>query len=163
MFFSSKIKALLLVLSTGLAGASFSKWGDPPAAQRAPVQKRDAGIWKSQTTGKEYRVRIEGDRFFADWINLPPAAAQHGAYIRTVCRRNGSKWVGTSSIFMPCTIGEGTAEHIADTCHVTLQIEINSLSKDRITGRGQSLRKFDCRSCKVLETGWGNFEWVPAK
>jgi len=162
-----KLRAALLAMILGLCCGACSKKQNQPVAKQAPPSqnqaKKHANIWKSETTGKEYRVRIDGDHFYADWVNLPPLAAQRGAYIRTVCQRSGSKWVGTSSIFMPCTVGQGKTEHIADTCHLTLKIEIESVTKDRITGRGQSLKKFDCKSCKVIEAGWANFEWVPAR
>ncbi|HVA01719.1 MAG TPA: hypothetical protein VMV34_08700 [Terriglobia bacterium] len=167
MNFISRSQLVLLVVVLGLSCGACSKTSAPPAAQQASpsVSKAEttSDIWKSETTGKQYRVRIEGDHFYADWVELPPAAAQRGAYIRTVCQRAGSKWVGTSSVFMPCTVGEGKSEHIADTCHLTLKLEIDSISKDRITGRAQSLRKFDCQSCKVIEAGWAGFEWVPER
>jgi hypothetical protein len=155
-----RLQAVLLVMIVGLGCCACSSKHDQPAQSQA---WEPSNIWKSETTGKEYRVRIEGDRFYAEWVNLPPAAAQRGAYIHTVCRRAGSKWVGTSNIFMPCTVGEGKSEHIADTCRLSLKIEIDSVTQDRITGRGQSLEKFDCQSCKVIATGWGNFVWIPAR
>jgi hypothetical protein len=162
----SRSRSILLALALGLSCGACSNKGNPAASQQEAPAVREAktssDIWKSETTGKKYRVRIEGDHVYANWVDLPAAAAQHGAYIRTGCQRSGSKWVGTSSIFMPCTVGEGKSEHIADTCHLTLKIEIDSISKDRITGRAQSLEKFDCRSCKVLEAGWADFVWVPA-
>ena len=161
-----RFQAVLLVFTLGLCGWACSKKHDQPMAkQPSPAQneaQEPSNIWKSETTGKEYRVRIDGDHFYADWVNLPPVAAQRGAYIHTICQRVGSKWAGASSIFLPCTVGQGKSEHVADTCHLTLKIEIESVTKDRIMGRGQSLEKFDCQSCKVLVTGWGNFEWVPA-
>ena len=164
---NSKLPSILLMLALGLACGACSKKGSPPAARREgpSVGKPEttSDIWKSETTGKKYRVRIEGDHFYADWVDLPPAAAERGAYIRTVCRRAGLKWVGTSSVFMPCTVGKGKSEHIADTCHLTLKLEIDSISKDRITGHAQSLKKFNCQDCKVIETGWAEFEWVPAR
>jgi hypothetical protein len=120
-------------------------------------------VWRSLTTGKEYFVRADKSHFYAQWVNLPPAAAQHSAYIHTACKLEGAKWAGTSDIYMPCTVGEGKAEKIANTCRLTLKIEIDSITKDKITGRGQTLRKFDCGACKAIETGWANFEWVPAK
>ena len=120
-------------------------------------------VWRSLTTGKEYFVRMDKTHFYAQWVNLPPESAQHGAYIHTACELKGSKWTGTSDIYMPCAVGEGKKEKIANTCHLNLKIEIDSISKDRITGRGQSLRKFNCGTCKAVETGWGKFEWVPAK
>jgi hypothetical protein len=35
------------------------------------------------------------------------------------------------------------------------------MSAERITGRGESLREFDCQNCQVHQTGWADFVWVP--
>jgi hypothetical protein len=152
-------------------GLALGAWGCSSAvSQKSPQASSGADqlgqlpdVWRSLTTGKEYFVRMDKSHFYAQWVNLPPASARRGAYIHTSCALKGSKWAGTSDIYMPCVVGEGKAEKVANTCHLTLKIEIDSISNDRITGRGQSLRKFDCGSCKVVDTGWANFEWVPAK
>ena len=114
--------------------------------QSAPVRKWLTTTSKWQSSGR-----------------APPASARRGAYIHTACERKGQKWTGTSDIYMPCMVGEGKSEKIVNTCHLSLGIEINSISNDKVTGRGQSLKKFDCGACKVIEAGWANFEWVPAK
>ena len=64
---------------------------------------------------------------------------------------------------MPCVVGEGKNDKVANTCHLNLKIEIDSVSNDRITGRAQTLKKFNCGACKVIEAGWADFEWAPAK
>jgi hypothetical protein len=114
-------------------------------------------IWKSTTTGKEYRVQIDGDRFTAEWSNIPPEAAKQGAYIRSECRRSGSRWVGTSRILLPCSLSGGKTK----MCPMLLRFEVDFISSDRITGGGEILREFDCGSCEVQKTGWGPFSWVP--
>jgi hypothetical protein len=119
-------------------------------------------VWQSVTTGKQYYVRKDKNHLYAQWVNLPPEAAKHGAYIHTACTLTGSKWTGTSEIYMPCTTGEGKDEKIANTCHLKLQIEFYSVGHDQIKGRGQTLKKFNCNTCQVIETGWKDFEWVPA-
>ena len=138
-------------LSSGLAATL-------PPSNAAPLS--GTSLWRSDTTGNEYRVTIHGDRLVANWVNLPPAAARRGSYIRTACMRKGSKWVGTSAIFIACSLGEGRQEHVANTCHLRMKIEFDTVTKNLITGRGQGLTKFDCRTCKVLAAGWGNFKWV---
>jgi hypothetical protein len=122
-----------------------------------------AEIWRSETTGKEYRVQVDKDRFYAEWVNIPPESVKHGAFIRSECHRVGSKWIGTSSVRLPCTVGEGAKEHIGNTCRLQLRIEIDSIGPDRIVGHGETLRRFDCQSCRVDEAGWGEFVWVPKK
>lgn len=116
-------------------------------------------IWKSTTTGKEYRVKIDGDQFTAEWVNIPPQAAQQWAYIRSDCRRSGMKWIGTSRILLPCPLQGGKTK----MCPMVLRFEVGSISPDRITGGGEVLRDFDCTSCEVRKTGWGPFNWVPKK
>jgi hypothetical protein len=116
-------------------------------------------IWKSTTTGKEYRVQIEGDRLTAEWSNIPPEAAKQGAYIRSDCRRSGTKWVGTSRILLPCPLPDGKTK----MCPMLLRFEVDFISSDRITGGGETLRDFDCGSCEVRKTGWGPFSWEPKR
>ncbi len=157
----------VVMLACGLAVWG---WACSSAISQKPAQKsvgtgqteKLPDVWRSLTTGNEYFVRTDKSHLYAQWVNLPPVAAQHGAYIHTVCKVEGSKWVGTSAIYMPCAVGEGKSEKIGNTCHLTLRIEIDSVSKDRITGRGQTLKRFSCTACNVIETGWANFEWVPA-
>jgi hypothetical protein len=135
----------------------------PTQGQSAQVIPAPFKTWKSQTTGREYRVKVGNDLLYAEWVNLPPAMAQGGAYIRTECRRVGAKWVGTSRSYLPCTVGEGPKEHIGNWCRLLTRIEIDTIAADRISGRGESLRRFDCKTCKVLETSWADFVWVPKR
>ena len=159
-------QAALLVCAIALTG-----WACSSAISQKPSGVSSAGqeleklpdVWRSLTTGKEYYVRTDKTHLYAQWVNLPPEAKQHGAYIHTACKLEGSKYAGTSEIYMPCMVGEGKDGKIANTCRLTLGIEINSVSNSRITGRGQTLKKFNCGACKVIEAGWADFEWVPAK
>ena len=102
-------------------------------------------------------LRIDGDRFTAEWSNIPPQAANQGTYIRSECRRSGSRWIGTSRILLPCPLPEGKTK----MCPMILQFEVDFISSDRITGGGETLRDFDCGSCEVRKTGWGPFTWAP--
>ncbi|PYV24718.1 MAG: hypothetical protein DMG27_12145 [Acidobacteria bacterium] len=119
--------------------------------------------WKSQTTGNEYRVWVEKDAFHAEWVNVPEDMARHGAYLHTLCRYTGSKWVGTSESLLPCTEGEGPDQRTVNWCKLQTRTEIDSIARDRITGRGQTIKRVDCQSCKPLETGWAAFVWVPKR
>ena len=168
-------KTLNRVRKIGIAmlacGLALGAWGCSSAAsQKAPQATSGAGeeeqlpdVWRSLTTGKEYFVRMDKIHFYAQWVNLPPVSKQHGAYIHTACELKGGKWAGTSDIYMPCVVGEGKNDKVANTCRLNLKIEIESISNSRITGRAQTLKKFNCGACKVIEAGWANFEWVPAK
>lgn len=118
-------------------------------------------VWKSKTSGKEFRVWTEKGSFHAEWANIPPEFASKGAYIRSVWRRAGQKWMGESRSYLPCTAGEGKEEHIANFCHVSTEFEVDSMTDSRLTGRGEALKRFDCSKCQVLEKEWRSFVWVP--
>jgi hypothetical protein len=127
--------------------------GAKPAAKATTLPQ----IWKSASTGREYRVKVEGDRFTAEWTNIPPQAAKQGAYIRSECRRSGSRWIGTSRILLACPLPDGKTK----MCPILLRFEVDFISSDRITGGGEILREFDCGACEVRKTGWGPFTWAP--
>jgi hypothetical protein len=139
--------------------------GQPAAGQVALEGGNVASAWKtwkSQTTENEYRVRVEKGVFHAEWVNVPADWAKQGAYLRTECRRTGRKWVGTSVSHLPCTVGEGQGTYIVKWCDLQTQTEIDSISHQRITGRGQRQSKIDCDQCKILEASWADFFWTPS-
>jgi hypothetical protein len=129
---------------------------EPPArAVAAPAR-----IWRSVTTGREYRVWMDKDRLHTEWVNLPPALAQAGAYIRSESHRVGTRWIGTVQSYLPCEARE-SGMRVSNRCHLETRIEIDSMRADRITGRAQALRRFDCKACRVIEPAWADFVWTP--
>jgi hypothetical protein len=132
--------------------------GNSQAQKIAPVPSR---VWKSETTGNEYRVWTENNRFHAEWLNIPPGSAAKGVYIRTVCHRAGQKWIGEARSYLPCVAGEAKKEQIVNFCHVTTGFEIDSMTDSRISGRTEGMKRFDCTKCQVLEKEWKSFVWVP--
>ncbi len=127
----------------------------PPQITRAPAR-----VWRSLTTGKEYSVRVNGQTLYAEWVNIPLALVQGGAYIRSECRRVGTHWVGISRSHLPCDTMEGN-KRVQNWCNLVTKIEIDSMTADRINGRAEALRRFDCERCRILEKVWAKFEWVP--
>jgi len=148
-----------------LATTSLLLSSETQNAPKAGAAKSDAKaealpqVWKSLSTGREYRVKVEGDSFTAEWSNIPPQAAKQGAYIRSECHRSGTRWIGTSRILLACALGDGKTK----MCPMILRFEVDFISPDRITGGGEILRDFDCGSCAVRKTGWGPFSWTPKK
>jgi hypothetical protein len=129
---------------------------EPPArAVAAPAR-----IWRSVTTGREYRVWMDKDRLHTEWVNLSPALAQAGAYIRSESHRVGTRWIGTVQSYLPCEARESD-KRVSNRCHLETRIEIDSMTTERITGRAQALRRFDCKACRVIEAAWANFVWTP--
>lgn len=149
----------LLIVAGIAARAQEAKGAANRKSSSAPKSK--AKVWTSETTGKDYRVRIEKDHFYAEWVNLPAESVRQGMYIRSECRRVGSKWTGTSHVLLACAVGEGAKQQVVNKCSLVFRFEIESITPERITGRSETLRKWDCQTCKASETGWGGFVWVP--
>lgn len=159
------LAAATLLLVT--AGCSRQAEPNPPAT--ASVSRRIAAassppgeVWRSVTTGKLYRAEVDQSVFKAEWVNVPAEFAKQGASIRSEARREGTKWVGSSQGYLPCSSGQGAQEHIANWCRVQTQFEIDFVGADRILGRGEALKRFDCAKCQVLAKEWKDFVWVPA-
>jgi hypothetical protein len=147
-----------VLATTSLQLASENQSAPKPAGTKSAAKATALPqIWKSAATGREYRVKIEGDRFTAEWSNLPPQAAKQGAYIRSECRRSGTRWIGTSRILLSCPLPDGKTK----MCPMILRFEVDFISADHITGGGEILRDFDCGACEVRKTGWGPFSWTP--
>jgi hypothetical protein len=159
--------ALLAGIFILLSGCS-QKAEQPNAASEgkaaeAPAPPKD--MWVSETTGKEYRVVADNDAFRAEWVNISPESAAHGAYIRTECKRQGTKWVGTSASLLPCSVGTDPKSKIENWCHLETKIEIESITADRISGRGEAIKNggFDCAKCKILDSEMKDFFWSPKR
>jgi hypothetical protein len=122
-----------------------------------------ARVWHSDATQHDFRVEVAGDVFRAEWVNIPPAAAKQGAYIRTECRRAGDKWVGSSSLNMLFPVPGAPAGKDTKVCHLTVRFEVDSITPEKIAGHSETLRGFDVDKCQVLKTTWGEFTWTPKK
>ena len=161
-----RVKAfwLVIILVCGILATTSMQLSAENQSASKPAGTKSAAkatalpqIWKSASSGREYRVKIDGDRFTAEWSNIPSQAAKQGAYIRSECRRSGSRWIGTSRILLACALPDGKTK----MCPIILRFEVDFISSDRITGGGEILRDFDCSSCEVRKTGWGQFSWAP--
>ncbi len=150
-----------LVLTTALAVGPIKaqETSSPRSRSVAEIAPARGELWKSQTTGNEYQVAIEGATFQAERVNIPKDPAHEGAYVRTTARNRGSKWIGKTQIFLPCAVGHGP---IINRCHLVMGFEITQMSADRISGRIEDpdLHQFDCKSCNVPQTEWKDFVWV---
>ena len=157
-----RLFVLGVVILVSFASGLFPAWQAKPPGKtgQLPAPPASARIWKSQTTGKEYRVWIENEQLHAEWVNVPPEMAQRGAYIRTECRHVGTRWIGTSQSYLPCETTE-KGKRVSNWCQLVTKIEFDHAGANRMAGRGEALRRFDCAACRVLETVWKDFEWLP--
>ena len=160
------------VVLTLLGGALLAGFSVPAASgqkSKSPGQKPGAPadsqgkIWVSESTHREYRVRIDKDTFSSEWVNIPPATAKLGAYIRSECHRNGTRWIGVTHVLLPCAKSGEASGKITHTCPMTLRFEVDEITPDHISGRGESLKNFNCETCEVRETGWARYVLVPKK
>jgi hypothetical protein len=138
--------------------AQTAKAASKPASSQLPK------IWHSEASHKDFRVEIKGDVFHADWINLPAPAAKDGASMQIECRRTGTKWVGSATVYQG--FGDPSATTGKDTkkmCHLTARFEVDSITPEKITFHSEALRGFDYSKCQILKTAWEEFTWVPKK
>ena len=152
------IGCLALVPATALQASSPQKTGHTPSHKTAST---GSTLWVSEVTHNVYRVRIQGSTFTADWVNIPPSEAQQGAFIRTECHREGTKWIGTTTSYLRCEIEQPNHPLYVHWCHILTQTQISEIAPNRITGRAEALKRFDCHKCQVLEKEWKAFDWIP--
>lgn len=159
------IPIALLVISPFTAAAQNETY---PAKSATAASKPASGqlpkIWHSQASHKDFRVDVKGDVFHADWVNIPAAAAKDGASMRIECRRTGTKWVGSSSVYQEFADPQAPAgKDIKKMCHLTVRFEVDSITPEKITFHSEALRDFDYSQCQVLKTAWEEFAWSPKK
>jgi hypothetical protein len=151
------------ILALGLAGCT-RQGVTPNANAETPPQQvsgRIKNMWVSQTTGKQFSVTVEGDVFRAQWLNVPSEWAAHGAFMRTECKHQGSQWIGTTSSYMPWTSQKGPDAKVENWCHLETKFEVDSMTANSISGRGENAMKFDAQKCKILESSMADFQWSP--
>ncbi len=139
----------------------------PPKSATAAAQAAGGQLpklWHSEASNKDFRLEVNGDVFRADWINLPAAAAKDGASMRIECRRTGTKWVGSSSVYQAFADSSAPAgKNTQKMCHLTTRFEVDSITPEKIVFHTEALRGFDFSKCQVLKTAWAAFAWVPKK
>jgi hypothetical protein len=167
---STKHKLLLMTLAALAAFLPFTVAAQKPATDSKPAPAAANAafgklpkIWHSDATKHDFRVEVTNDLFRAEWVNVPPAVAKQGSYIHTECRKAGSKWVGSSRVNMLFAVPGAPAGKDTKLCLVNVRIEVDSISPEKITGHSESLHAFDVNACRVQETKWSEFTWVPKK
>lgn len=137
--------------------------GPPPKGTSHAASGQLPKIWRSEATKHDFRVELTNDLFRAEWVNIPPAAAKQGAYIRTECRRAGAKWVGSSNVNMLFAIPGAPTGKDTKLCSLTVRFEVDSISTEKITGHSESILAFDVNACRAEQTKWSEFTWIPKK
>jgi len=127
----------------------------PAGSEAAPIPT-DA-IWTSLTTGRDYRMRIDGDYIYTEWVNLPASLQGTVAFSRSELKRDGDKWKGVTRTQTPCY----QAQTIVKWCTFEFDLEIDKISVTRIEGGGTAAKSVDCRKCEQRDKYWRPFTWIP--
>ena len=157
--------AVLLALSaSGVFAAQKTSAAPKPAAAAAKVDfSKLPKVWHSDATKHDFRVEVTNELFRADWINVPPLAAKQGAHIHTECRKTGAKWVGTSDIKMLFAVPNAPPGSDTKLCSFNVRFEVDSITPLKISGHSDALHGFDVSTCRVQQTKWAEFSYVPKK
>ena len=132
-------------------------------AASMPADSQLPRIWHSEASHKDFRVEVKDEVFRADWINIPAAAARQGASMQIECRRSGTKWIGSATVYQGVAIPGASAGNDVKMCHFTVRFEVDSITPQRITFHTEAMRNFDSAKCQLLQTAWKEFAWVPKK
>ena len=120
-----------------------------------------SGLWTSLVTGSDYKVRVDGEYIYTEWVNLPSALQGTAAFSRSELRRVSGAWRGKTRARMPCTYQRLLEPPQVNWCSVENDIEIQSISSSRVEGRAFAPTKVDCRKCQVKASEWKSFAWIP--
>jgi len=155
--------AILVIFQLTAAAQKPPGTAKPPTAASKPAGGAFPRIWHSESSHKDFRVEVTNDLFRAAWVNIPPAAAKQGAYIHTECRRAGTKWVGSSSVYQGIAVSGAPAGQDVKMCHLTVRFEVDSITPQKIIFHSEAMRNFDAAKCQLLQTAWEEFTWIPKK
>jgi V8-like Glu-specific endopeptidase len=113
-------------------------------------------IWSSLASGKDYRVRLDGDYIYTEWTNIPSAWGA-SAFGRGELKKSGTTWAGHGRNRFPCQYGVRI-----NWITVDIETEITSVTGTRIEGRAKNYSGFNCRTGKPKgEPTWTSFTWIP--
>lgn len=164
----SRVVFVPIVLGCMIVAAAFTAAQDKPSAKSKSSQSgahapaAQVSVWRSLTTGRDYRISINKSTLVAEWINQPAIDAKSKASVRSELHKSGTKWVGITRSHIPCRTTEAKGV-VSNVCDLTTKIEIETMATDKIMGHGDSLKRFDCGKCNILETKFAPFQWVPKK
>ena len=161
----SKLIAPLLANSTVEPLGTASK-----TVATAPSGLSKEKVWTSVTSGRDYKLRIDGDYIYTEWINLPPQLQTTAAFMRSELKKVGDKWVGKSRSYLPYEYksayfdfwknGQTVGTENVNWCRLEYDFEIDTLTDSRIEGRGMGFTSFDAKKCKPGKMELKMFTWI---
>lgn len=162
---SKLIVPLLASSAVRQLGSTFKS--DSGFSGRSPGER----IWTSLTSGRDFKVRMDDDHIYTEWVNLPPALQSTTAFMRTELKKTGEKWVGKTTAYLPYEYKSTYADYWktqqpvgtvnVNWCRTEFDFEIDKLSDSRIEGQGLGATSFDARKCRPGKLEWKPFTWIP--
>jgi hypothetical protein len=141
------------------------------AVATAPKGMSRETVWTSVTSGRDYKLRIDGDYIYTEWVNLPSQLQTTAAFMRSELKRVGDKWVGKSRSYLPYEYksayfdfwknGQTVGTENVNWCRLEYDFEIDTLTDSRIEGRGMGFATFDVKKCKPGKPELKTFTWIP--
>jgi hypothetical protein len=117
-------------------------------------------IWTSMTSGRDYKVRIDGDYIYTEWVDLPSALKSTTAFSRSELKKQGGKWIGKTIAYMPFNYKQYDVTKTI-WCRVEVDTEIDKMSASRIEGESQLPASFNAKKCQPEKLEWKAFTWIP--
>ena len=122
-------------------------------------------------SGRDYKLRIDGDFIYGEWVNIPPVLQSTAAFGRIELKKTGDKWVGKGRSLMPYAFkssymdywktGQRMGTENVKWCTFEHDIEIEKMTESRIEGRSMSFSTFDEKKCQPGKMEWRSFVWIP--
>lgn len=138
-----------------LGQKTFAASASPESSTTSSTTSRER-IWTSMTSGRDYRVRIDGDYIYAQWVNMPTALQSTTAFVRSQVKKSGDKWVGKSVAYLPFKDGRSVK-----WCRFEDDFEIDSVSESRIEGRSKKWSSVNVKKCEPENMVSDSFVWIP--
>ena len=143
-------------------------------SEEAPISSGSGGNTSTRTSvtsGRDFRLRADGDYLYAEWVNMPVPLQSTAAFARSELKRDGEKWIGKTRSYLPCeyrssyfefwTTGQRKGTSNVKWCSIESDIRIDKLSDNRIEGVNGTPAQFDCRKCQVSKWESQPFTWIP--
>ena len=124
-----------------------------PAVTTSPAGDR---MWTSIKSGRDFKVRIDGEYIYTQWVSMPPELQSTSAFMRAEFRKVGDKWVGKTYSYLPYKYKNSTK-----WCHAELDMEIDKLSDSRIEGMSPYAPSFNVEKCQPENVQMQPFTWIP--
>ncbi len=120
-------------------------------------------VWTSLTTGRDYKVKIDGDYVYSDWVNMPTALQGTQAFMRSEVKKAADGiWRGKGRSFLPCQYRDTwTAQPVTKWCRAEMDIEVDKVSDSRIEGKATAWDAWDCRKCAPKNEKTVPFTFIP--